>query len=239
MFWTAFILGLASGFHCIGMCGPLVMALPHGGSSQRFINGRLLYNLGRILTYTILGILFGLIGEVVNLVAYQSTVFLVTGIILLVLLLLTQKFGERVYLVNHLQRFVSRLKSAMSKRIATNSYQANFTFGLLNGFLPCGMVYLALFASVTQVNVLSAAAYMAVFGLGTFPLMFFLAMSGRMLSLKWRNLVNKRAPYLVALVAMLFVVRGLALGIPYISPKIEIYEGKVISTCCTPLPVKE
>lgn len=236
MFWTAFILGLASGFHCIGMCGPLVLALPHGGNSHRFLTGRLLYNAGRIFTYTFLGLAFGLLGEVVNLVAYQSTVFLVTGVILFVLVLLTQKFGEKVFLINHLHKFVARLKGAMSQHISTNSYKANFLFGLLNGFLPCGMVYLALFASVTQIDALSSAAYMTVFGLGTFPLMFMLSVSGRMLSIKWRNLINNKAPYLVMVVALLFVIRGMSLGIPYLSPKIEVYQGKVISTCCTPIP---
>lgn len=236
MIWTAFILGLASGFHCIGMCGPLVMALPHGGTSRRFLTGRVLYNVGRMMTYTLLGLVFGSLGQVINLVAYQSAVFLVTGIFLFILLLLSHKFGEKVFLVNHLHKVVAKLKALMSSQIATNSYKANFFFGVFNGLLPCGMVYLALFASIAQTNALLGAGYMFVFGLGTFPLMFFLAITGRMMSIKWRGLLNKNAPYVVALVAMLFVVRGLSLGIPYLSPKIEVFEGKVITTCCTPLP---
>ncbi|MCD6049706.1 MAG: hypothetical protein K0Q55_1109, partial [Verrucomicrobia bacterium] len=86
--WTAFILGLVGSLHCAGMCGPLALALPVAGKTRRaFVLGRVLYNLGRILTYCVIGAIFGLAGQSLALAGFQKWVSLGAGVAILLGLL--------------------------------------------------------------------------------------------------------------------------------------------------------
>ncbi|MGV9012335.1 MAG: sulfite exporter TauE/SafE family protein [Flavobacteriales bacterium] len=89
---------------------------------------------------------------------------------------------------------------------------------MLNGLLPCGLVYIALAAALMQDGPLASAAFMVAFGLGTWPALIAVRLGGSMIPNGKRALFRRFQPYLVAAMGLLFVLRGSGLGIPYVSP---------------------
>lgn len=224
-FWTALLLGLGGSMHCIGMCGPIAVALP--GSREfpgSYITGRLLYNLGRAVTYSLMGGVLGLLGLGVWLVGYQQVLSVVTGVGIILVTLITR---NRSWALN------SGIFSGMSRRFSgiiqpllkVNSVTGMFMIGILNGFLPCGLVYVALAAALNAGGILNGMLYMALFGIGTAPVMFLMAVSPGFLSGKWHLRLQYAIPWLAILVGVLLVLRGLSLGIPYISPDLMSGQG--------------
>jgi len=200
------------------MCGPLALALP-GSSSGRmgFMTGRILYNLGRISTYALLGIVFGLMGRSLTLFGAQRWLSLGAGLILLVAVLASTKWGLSVPAFTA----VNWLKRSLGQLLRRRSIGTLYLFGLLNGLLPCGLVYAAGAGAVAAGSIGGAISYMAVFGLGTTPLMLGLALSRNALPQAFRIRLQKLIPVSLLLVASLLIVRGLALGIPYLSPALD------------------
>lgn len=213
--------GLALGFfgslHCVGMCGPLVLALPGKSARWRkFFTLRLLYNAGRILSYSWIGFLVGFFGSQLSLAGWQTQLSLIAGVLLL-LLSLGQLFGKSIPLSNLPGRFLGRfLGDSLYK--ATPGGQ--LLTGILNGFLPCGMVYLALAGALYLQNPLDSAVFMAAFGLGTLPAMLAVALVGRQLLGKWRLFFTRLSPVLGLAFGLLLLLRGLSLDIPYLSPQL-------------------
>lgn len=225
MWWAGAIIGFISSFHCVGMCGPIAMALPVGrGTGASFVGGRLLYNLGRVTTYTSLGLVAGLLGRTLQLAGWQQTISIVSGVLMLALVLLprlnTGTLGQKL----GTDRWWNALRKAISKQFQNPSPKALFTVGLLNGLLPCGMVYFALAGAVSAQNVGGAVLYMAMFGLGTLPLMWLVSLSGKIIQPRWRALMRNAVPYVAGCLAVLFILRGLNLGVPYLSPKLVTTE---------------
>src|ERR1041385_8412083 len=162
--WTAFILGLVGSLHCAGMCGPLALALPHTGSSTiSFATGRFAYNLGRVATYCLLGIVFGLLGKTLLLAGIQRWVSVALGVTLLVSLFASSKLA----LWKPVTKVVEFLKSKMSGLLRQRNFTALATLGLLNGLLPCGLVYAAGAGATATGGFVSGVSYMAAFGAGT------------------------------------------------------------------------
>lgn len=216
--WTAFILGLAGSLHCAGMCGPLVLALPApGGHGWRLLWGRLLYNLGRVLTYCLLGVGFGLIGQSLALAGLQRWVSLGLGSAMLTGLILSRSRA----LTLSLALPVGRLKSAMGHWLQQRTFTSLLIFGLLNGLLPCGLVYVACAGAAATGHVGTAVAYMLVFGLGTVPMLLGLGLAGHWFQTSLRLKLQKLVPVCVGVVAVLLILRGLSLGIPYLSPDLS------------------
>lgn len=219
---SAFGLGLLSSLHCVGMCGPLTLAIPTIGSEGKGLRNFFLYHLGRIFTYSLLGLLFGALGESIKLQSTQRTLSIISGAIILLIWLLPKKYNSHklnpVYYINRyvISAFTHKLKQ---------SGLFNYAFlGMLNGLLPCGVVYLAAFSAVALGNPVYSSTFMFVFGLATIPALFSLIVLKTNLSLVPvinKINVNKIIPYLSMLVAVLLILRGLNLGIPYVSPKIE------------------
>ncbi|OYU64497.1 MAG: hypothetical protein CFE22_18435 [Cytophagaceae bacterium BCCC1] len=172
MLWSAFLLGLVGSLHCVGMCGPLTLLLPNVGQfSSKFVFGRISYNLGRVFTYSILGATAGFFGEKVSFFISQKTLSIIFGILVLAYVLLPFAFKNKISNPNILYRFSSMLKGAFAKLFKSKSFLAQFSFGLVNGLLPCGMVYVALAGAFLATNWSDAALTMMLFGLGTIPLM--------------------------------------------------------------------
>ena len=143
--WTAFIFGLAGSVHCIGMCGPIVLALPIGQSSRlSFIISRLLYNLGRTITYSLMGLGAGWIGQVIVLSGYQNILSVSMGILILLILFLPTKTAAKLLPFSFFHNTIERVKRFWGRLLQNSSYTSLFVIGLLNGFLPCGFVYIAL-----------------------------------------------------------------------------------------------
>ncbi|HWQ91002.1 MAG TPA: sulfite exporter TauE/SafE family protein [Clostridia bacterium] len=226
--WTALMLGLVGSLHCAGMCGPLALALP--GSNQAghsFLLGRAAYNLGRLITYSLIGLVFGLAGQTLLLAGIQRWVSIAMGILLIAGLSLSRKLS----LWKPVTILVNRLKASMSGLLRQRSPLALGALGLLNGLLPCGLVYVAAAASLATGNVFSGAIYMAVFGAGTLPMMAAISLSGKLVPTSLRLQLTKAIPFSVLLVATLLILRGLSLGIPYVSPDLT---GNAADCCHEP-----
>ena len=223
--WTALLLGLVGSLHCAGMCGPLALALPVGAkSTTRFLAGRLAYNAGRIVTYCVLGLILGLVGRTLFLAGVQRWTSISLGLALLVGLFSSRKLA----LWRPVTGLVEALKYRMSAQLRQRSFSSLMILGLLNGLLPCGLVYVACAGATATNGALDGIRYMAVFGLGTVPMMLGISMSGRLMPLALRLQLRKAIPVSVLLLASLLILRGLSLGIPYVSPDLSAAKP----SCC-------
>jgi uncharacterized protein len=233
--WTGFIVGLVGSLHCVGMCGPIALALPVFGNNRiKIIWGRLLYNLGRVITYAFLGALFGLFGSRLILFGIQQNLSIVIGTLIFLYVVTPRKIKTKISGTGFYLRIVTFLKTHYSKLISRRTNKSLFTIGLLNGILPCGFVYVGIAGATSTGNWISGAGYMALFGLGTTPIMFATAMLGKVINFDLRKRINKLIPVFALLLALLFILRGLNLGIPYVSPKFETpkAETKQIEVDC-------
>jgi sulfite exporter TauE/SafE len=218
LYLTAFLTGLLGSFHCAGMCGPIAFALPGNvKEGASFYFGRLLYNLGRMFSYATLGLFFGAFGLGLKLAGLQQSVSIGVGVIIL-LMVAYQFFLKKGELFNLFSMFSS---SFIQKLFKSRNRFALFGIGVFNGFLPCGFVYIAILgASVTQ-DMFSGALFMLCFGLGTLPMMYGVSILGQFISSTIRQKLNRLSPFFAILIAVLFILRGLNLGIPYVSPAIS------------------
>ena len=222
-FGIAIALGLLGSLHCAAMCGPLLLALPvRPGGPGQFIAGRVIYQLGRIATYCLLGVVAGLAGKSIFLVGLQRWLSISLGVAILLGFLVSKKVAVSAPIV----RLVNRLKSAMSVQLQRRGFWALALLGLLNGLLPCGLVYVALAGAVASGGLLDGIIYMALFGLGTLPTMLGIGLSGRLFPLSFRLKLRSAIPVGVCLLAGLLILRGMALGIPYVSPNLDM------NSCC-------
>jgi len=234
--WTAFLLGLVGSLHCAGMCGPLALAMPAtGGTRASFILGRAAYNFGRIFTYCSLGALFGLAGRTLALAGLQRWLSLGAGVVILVGLAVTSRYAVNTPLA----RAVAWLKSALATMLKRRSLGSLWLLGALNGLLPCGLVYVACAAAVATGGGLRGAGYMLAFGLGTVPMMLGIGLTGRKLQPALRFRLQRFIPASVALLGLLLILRGMSLGIPYLSP--DLSGGRAQCPACheEPRPTSE
>ena len=235
MWWTAIVFGLLGSLHCMGMCGPIALAVPIGSGSKfsryfRFF----IYNFGRVIAYSSLGLLFGLLGTGLQMAGFQQTISIIAGmvIILSVIVIYYLPRQKRLGFISH------AIQKPFAKFFGKKTYFSVLMIGVLNGLLPCGLVYLALAGATAQASAINGMLYMALFGLGTFPAMFALKISSEIISTSLRLEMRKWVPVLTLLIGVLFVVRGLGLGIPYLSPefvKTTNEKGEVIekAECCS------
>jgi sulfite exporter TauE/SafE len=225
-FTVALFLGLLGSLHCAAMCGPLLLALPGGAAGAgRFIAGRLIYQLGRVTTYGLLGIVAGLVGKSIFLAGLQRWLSIALGVAVLAGFLVSKK----VALAAPVVRLVTLLKTAMSAQLRRRSFSSLALLGMLNGLLPCGLVYVALAGAVARGSLGNAVVFMAVFGLGTLPLLLAVSLSGKIFPVSLRLKLRGAIPAGVCALALLLILRGLALGIPYVSPALA---GGVPAGCC-------
>ena len=222
----AFALGLLGSLHCAAMCGPLMLALPvPPGGPARFVSGRIIYQLGRVTTYCLLGIVAGLVGQSIFLAGLQRWLSIALGVAILTGFLISKKIALSAPVV----RLVTRLKAAMSTQLRERSLRSLALLGLLNGLLPCGLVYVAMAGAVSLGTLREGMLYMAVFGLGTLPTMLGISLSGKLFPLPLRLKLRRAIPFGVCLLAGLLILRGMALGIPYVSP---LLVAGVPAGCC-------
>ena len=219
MLYTAFILGLLGSFHCIGMCGPIAFALPIDRSSKsKVIFQTFLYHLGRLLTYSLIGVLFGLIGRGLFLSGFQQRLSIFMGIVMILSVVIPVKVFNRFKVTKPLYKIIAEVKQQLGKYLNIKSNKSIFLIGFFNGFLPCGLVYMALIGAVASSNVLYGALYMVLFGIGTLPMMTLVVFAGNVLKVSLRNKIQKVIPIFIVIIGLFFILRGMGLGIPYISP---------------------
>jgi uncharacterized protein len=233
MLWSAFLIGLFGSFHCIGMCGPIAIALPiQQDNILALVSGRIFYNVGRALTYAAIGLVFGLLGQGLSLAGFQQSVSIVAGVLILLMVLLPSGFTQKLYLLKPAYGFTNFLKRKFGILFKRKSVLSVFLIGLLNGFLPCGLVYIAVAGAIASGGYLEGALYMFVFGLGTLPIMLAVSLAGNFISLNLRKRINKLIPAFMVVLAFLFILRGMNLGIPYISPQLQQTEITDDSAVC-------
>ncbi|MDF2438685.1 MAG: hypothetical protein K0Q95_3061 [Bacteroidota bacterium] len=230
---AAISLGFLGSFHCVGMCGPIALTIPVNRKSFfSILSGSLIYNLGRIFTYACLGLLFGLLGQGVAFAGWQSLLSIVLGSLILILLfapkmsILPLKLGSVMHLLES-------LKSRIRTLFGIHTYRSLFFIGLLNGLLPCGLVYLGIAGAIATGDALKGALFMAGFGFGTFPAMVSVTLIRERISISFREKIRKTVPVFVGMMAVLLILRGMNLGIPYVSPSIEkTTTGSSQHQCC-------
>jgi len=220
MLLSAFILGLMGSLHCVGMCGPIAFMLPVDRTNNFKKGGQIaLYHLGRLLAYGSIGLLFGLLGKGLYVFGLQQKLSIGIGLVMIALALLPLGKWTHFNPAKPVYRILSQLKSKLGKELSKKTADTFLTIGFLNGFLPCGMVYMALFGAVAMGNAPQGGLYMVLFGLGTVPLMTTAIYFSGLLKGVTRQRVNQLIPIFVVIIGTLFILRGLGLGIPYISPK--------------------
>ncbi|MEQ9264946.1 MAG: sulfite exporter TauE/SafE family protein [Balneolaceae bacterium] len=229
--WTALALGFIGSFHCVGMCGPIAMAIPRNSSSIFSLTSyAVIYNTGRILTYVLFGLIFGLLGTQITISGFQGTlsILLGAGIVIGVLFKSFFKKREQLSFVENLSLMIT---NSYSKLMRKETSSALFGMGFLNGLLPCAFVYSGLAAAVLTQTPVHSMAYMALFGLGTFPAMYLMYLAPSVLSLDMRQMMRDFIPYLAFTLGIFLIVRGMVLNDLIVSPEIT---ERISSYCVFP-----
>ncbi|CAM4229965.1 sulfite exporter TauE/SafE family protein [Zobellia nedashkovskayae] len=219
MILSAVILGLMGSLHCVGMCGPIAFMLPvdHSNNVKKF--GQIfIYHLGRLMAYGIIGLIFGFLGKGLSIFGAQQKLSIAIGVLMILVVLIPYKTFSKYNLSKPIYKVISKVKNQLGKELKKKSPDTFLTIGFLNGFLPCGLVYMALFGAVAMGNALQGSLYMMLFGLGTVPLMTVAIYFSNLLKGGIRQKVQKAIPVFVVIIGLLFILRGLGLGIPYVSP---------------------
>ncbi len=219
MLWSALIFGLLGSFHCVGMCGPIAFMLPvDRTNSTKKVVQIFTYHLGRILAYSLIGLFFGLVGKSLYIFGLQQQLSIAIGILMIVVVLIPTKTFNKYNFSKPVYKLISKVKSSLGQALKKKTADTFLTIGFLNGFLPCGLVYMAVFASLAMGGALISSLYMALFGIGTIPLMTSAIYLGKFLNTGVKQRIQKAIPIFVVAIGILFILRGMGLGIPYISP---------------------
>ncbi len=239
MFYTAFILGLLGSLHCLGMCGPIAFMLPVDRSNRyRGSLQTVIYHSGRILAYGILGLLFGMLGKGLHLFGTQQKLSIIIGVLMIVLVLIPLHKLGKFRLTQPIFKGISWLKETLGASFKKKTPDAFLTIGFLNGFLPCGLVYMALLGATASAGPAGGFLFMVIFGLGTIPLMTIAVFFGSAIKSSFKNKISRLVPVFVILVGLLFILRGMGLGIPYVSPKISNHTTETAVECHQPANIE-
>lgn len=226
--FAGFILGLTSNFHCVGMCGPIALAIPLDRSSKiKTLMGALLYNGGRVLMYGILGLIVGSIGLTIETMGVLQWMSILAGVLMIA-------YAWRKYIhfihptlkfegINH---FVSK---NIGKLLKVKSNWKLIPMGMLNGILPCGMVFAGLFNAAIAGSMIDGGLGMIAFGVGTLPMMLAVSFFAGRLNSELRIKFNAIVPYLLTVVGLMIILRGMNLGIPFVSPKLNVAQEQVVT----------
>lgn len=219
MLFSALFFGLISSLHCIGMCGPIAMMLPvdHKNPNKKALQ-ILTYHLGRLAAYALLGLAFGLLGKGLFVAGFQQNLSIVVGILMIIIAVVPERIFAQYNFSKPIYKVISKIKSSLGNQFKRKTFDALFSIGFLNGLLPCGLVYAALFGAIAMQNEVLGVSYMLLYGVGTIPLMSAVVYASGCISLPLRNKLQRVIPVVTICIGMLFILRGLSLGIPFISP---------------------
>lgn len=229
VFEIGFFMGLIGSVHCIGMCGPLVMALPiaHQTHFQKW-QSIFLYHAGKISSYSVLGILLGLFGSQLPMHGVQENLSIIMGVIMLLYVILIfgikPNWTPRIFQSNPVYTFIINKMGRLFQRKRRSTY---YFIGLLNGLLPCGMIYVALTSAIATQNIFQGGLIMAFFGLGTMPALIMVAIGGQFLGGVFRKKIQNFLPMFILGMGLLLILRGMSLGIPYLSPHLGVGVEKI------------
>lgn len=216
---AALSLGLLGSLHCVGMCGPLVLAVPSNATSRwKFLGERIIYNLGRAITYGIMGMVLGFAGKSI-MIDVQQEISIFLGVSILLTVAIPFAIRSKIEKYSPLKYLYSFVKEKFSTLMRKRGMTTLFTMGMLNGLLPCGLVYTSLLGATVVADMWQSALFMIVFGVGTAPALIAVSLAGKLVSLRFRSFMNRALPVFSIVIALILILRGMNLGIPMISPK--------------------
>lgn len=217
-----FLMGFIGSVHCIGMCGPLTMALPFSQQKNIFkYVSMILYHFGKIFSYATLGLIVGVFGKQIFVIDSQQSLSIIIGILMLVYVFWVYMFKINAQL-NPLKFIQAPVLKALTTLFKHNKLYVFVLLGFLNGLLPCGMVYLALGSALSTGQPLQSALFMAFFGIGTMPALLMVALGGQMVGIEWRRKLQTALPVFILGMGVMLILRGMNLGIPLLSPHIDV-----------------
>ena len=221
-----FTLGLGTSLHCVSMCGPLVLTYAVKGEEEgpwyKKLTPNVAYQLAKVVSYMLVGLLLGAIGGFFNLDAIRPYVYYVAGAFMIVLGLgMTGKVPWAARLTPAPPKALINALSKMRRKSVTDASEGHtslatpITFGLMTGLLPCGPLMAAQVAAMASGSAVSGAVGMAAFGLGTAPLMLAFGTAGSLIPRVWKNRMMTVLAVGVILFGLVFINRGLtATGAP-------------------------
>lgn len=228
MLLSALVLGLMGSLHCIGMCGPIAFMLPVNQTNKYKKAGQVfIYHFGRLMAYGVIGALFGLLGKGLYIFGIQQKLSIIIGVLMILAVTIPYKSISRIGLSKPVYRVIGKIKNSLGKALKKKTADTFLTIGFLNGFLPCGLVYMALLGAIAMGTAVEGSIYMILFGLGTVPLMTAAVYLSGVLKDSAKQRIRKLIPVFVVIIGVLFILRGMGLGIPYLSPK---QMNEVVST---------
>lgn len=232
MLLSAIMLGLLGSLHCVGMCGPIAFMLPVDRTNNLKKFGQVfIYHFGRLLAYGIIGVVFGMLGKGLDIFGMQQNLSITIGVLMIFVVLIPYKTFSKYNLSKPVYKIIAKVKNRLGQELKKKSPDTFLTIGFLNGFLPCGLVYMALFGAIAMGNPIEGGIYMVLFGIGTIPLMTAAIYFSTLLKGGIRQKVTKLIPVFVVIVGALFILRGLGLGIPYVSPAPVVELASSASEC--------
>lgn len=222
MYISALLLGLTGSLHCIGMCGPIAMLIQGKNRNQLILN-RVLYNLGRTATYVTMGIVVGFFGKIIQWGGWQGKISIALGLLIFVVLLIPAI--QKLFLPS-LSRLVLKLKNAFTSQLQSRRPFSSTLTGMLNGFLPCGLVYASLAVALIQNSPWESAVVMALFGLGTLPMLLLAAYSWQAMKSAIPFSSAKLQTAMLVIVALVMIWRG-------VSAEMNVHDGHPVTECNT------
>ena len=219
--YLAFFMGLLGSVHCAVMCGPLLIAIQGGQSiNWKTTINKFIYQAGRILSYVLLGLLLGLVGQAAAIQGWQQGFSLFTGVLLVLLAFVFMFQHSSTSFAAFQTKAIQPFTKLMSKWLFRPG--GSFIAGLLNGFLPCGMVYMALASAVNADSIANSLLFMLLFGLGTLPLLLLFSFAGNFPKQVFKKGFSKILPILFLIMGIWFILRGANLDITYLSPLLQV-----------------
>ncbi len=179
---------------------------------------KLLYHFGRLSSYAIIGLIFGIVGKGLYLAGFQQRLSILMGVLMILIVLIPVHLFNKYNFSKPLYKFIGYVKSKLGYYLKRKTNSTFLAIGFFNGFLPCGLVYMALIGAIAASGAVNGSIYMFLFGLGTVPMMTAAVLAGNFLKVSVRNKIQKVIPVFVVIIGLLFILRGLGLGIPYVSP---------------------
>ena len=218
-------LGLAGSLHCAGMCGPLLLSLSLIKKNRgKLFRELFVHHAGRIFAYAVLGLIAGTMGQAMASGGMQQKLSIIAGVLLLILLVIPHMMKGK-------SKFSVFLKKKWGQLINKSGFKNSFLIGTVNGLLPCGLVYAALASAAATGSIISGALFMVIFGIGTLPLLLVISVGGLKLNLSTKKLSSYVLPAATIITASLLILRGMNLGIPYVSPTYEADSQEISCGC--------
>ncbi len=216
MYWIAFTLGFFGSLHCIGMCGPLALAVHtskkvHG--SAAFFSS-LQYNTGRTIGYVSLGLLFGILGSAASFGGVQHGVSIVLGMVMVLFFLFSINPDHLISKLPAINRFYTSISQKLFGLLRKSEKVPSLYLGTINGFLPCGLVYIAIAGAISLSNIWGSVGFMLFFSLGTFPAMIGVTLGHQAVSQKLRVSLKRLYPIITLVMGVYLIYRGLMSKLP-------------------------